>query len=312
MKRKSIVALAGGVGAARFLEGLIRVVPQEQITIIGNVGDDKEIHGLHVSPDLDIVAYTLAGLVNPGKGWGYRRDTFACQDMLQRYGYETWFNLGDRDLATHIYRTSQLRLGKSLSQISQEITRRLGLRVRLFPATDDALETYVLTKQGRMHFQEYMVRLQTKPRVYGVRFIGRKTAKPAKHVLESIAEASGIIVSPSNPIVSIGAILAVPKIRSALRNTKSKVVAISPIVGGRTIKGPADKLMKALGVIPSAVGVARLYCDLVDTLIIDRADRRLAPDIETLGVKPVVTNTFMRTISDKVRLAKIAVSELGR
>jgi LPPG:FO 2-phospho-L-lactate transferase len=312
MNPKSAVALAGGVGAARFLEGLIHVVPQERITIIGNVGDDKEVYGLHVSPDLDIVAYTLAGLVDADKGWGYSDDTFACQDMLERYGYEAWFNLGDRDLATHIYRTSQLRLGKSLSEVSEEITRHLGLRVRLLPATDDRLETYVITKEGRMHFQEYMVRLQTKPRVYGVRFLGARSAKPAKHVMESIAEAKGIIVSPSNPIVSIGAILAVPRIRGALQRTNAKVVAISPIVGGKTMKGPADKLMKALGVAPSALGVARLYRDFLDTLIIDRVDRDLASDIQNLGIKAVVTNTLMKTISDKVRLAKVAVSEFER
>lgn len=312
MNPKSAVALAGGVGAARFLEGLIHVVPQERMTIIGNVGDDKEVHGLHVSPDLDIVAYTLAGLVDADKGWGYRDDTFACQDMLERYGYETWFNLGDRDLATHIYRTSQLRLGKSLSEVSEEITRHLGLRVRLLPATDDRLETYVITKEGRMHFQEYMVRLQTKPRVYGVRFLGARSAKPAKHVMESIAEAKGIILSPSNPIVSIGAILAVPRIRGALQRTNAKVVAISPIVGGKTIKGPADKLMKALGVAPSALGVARLYRDFLDTLIIDRVDRDLASDIQNLGIKAVVTNTLMKTISEKVRLAKVAISEFER
>jgi LPPG:FO 2-phospho-L-lactate transferase len=312
MNPKSAVALAGGVGAARFLEGLTHVVPQERITIIGNVGDDKEVYGLHVSPDLDIVAYTLAGLVDADKGWGYSDDTFACQDMLERYGYETWFNLGDRDLATHIYRTSQLRLGKSLSEVSEEITRHLGLRVRLLPATDDRLETYVITKEGRMHFQEYMVRLQTKPRVYGVRFLGARSAKPAKHVMEAIAEAKGIIVSPSNPIVSIGAILAVPRIRGALQRTNAKVVAISPIVGGKTIRGPADKLMKALGLAPSALGVARLYRDFLDTLIIDRVDRDLASDIQNLGIKAVVTNTLMKTISDKVRLAKVAVSEFER
>jgi LPPG:FO 2-phospho-L-lactate transferase len=312
MNPKSAVALAGGVGAARFLEGLIHVVPQERITIIGNVGDDKEVYGLHVSPDLDIVAYTLAGLVEADKGWGYSDDTFACQDMLERYGYEAWFNLGDRDLATHIYRTSQLRLGKSLSEVSEEITRHLGLRVRLLPATDDRLETYVITKEGRMHFQEYMVRLQTKPRVYGVRFLGARSAKPAKHVMEAIAEAKGIIVSPSNPIVSIGAILAVPRIRGALQRTNAKVVAISPIVGGKTMRGPADKLMKALGLAPSALGVARLYRDFLDTLIIDRVDRDLASDIQNLGIKAVVTNTLMKTISDKVRLAKVAVSEFER
>ena len=305
-----IVVLAGGIGAARFLAGLVRVVPQNQITIIGNVGDDFEIHGLHISPDLDIVLYTLARVVNPSKGWGFRGDTFECQKMLRQYGRETWFNLGDRDLATHIYRTEQLRKGRLLSEVTQHLVRRFGLRIKLFPATDDSFQTYVATNNGRMHFEEYMVKKQTRPRVRRVTFEGSRLATPGNHVIESIGAAKGVIISPSNPIVSIGAILGVPGIRPALQETKAKVVGISPIVAGKTVKGPADKLMKGLGLKSSALGVAEYYRDFLDTLIIDRADSRLVPDIENLGIKPVVTNTLMRKMTDKISLARIAISEL--
>jgi LPPG:FO 2-phospho-L-lactate transferase len=304
-----IVALAGGVGAARFLEGLIRVVPQKRITIIGNVGDDTEFYELHVSPDLDIVAYTLAGLVDPAKGWGFRGDTFHCQKMLQRYGYQTWFNLGDRDLATHLHRTQQLSQGKRLSAVTADIVSHLGLNVTLLPASDDLLQTYVHTRSRLMHFQEYMVRFQTKPKVNRIFFKGAESAKPAPKVLESITNAAGIIICPSNPIVSIGAILAVRGIRTALRRTKAPVVGISPIVGGKTVKGPADKLMKSLGMEASALGVAKLYRSFLDTLIIDKVDRKLAPQIRSLGIKTIVTQTLMKTMTDKVRLARVAVSE---
>lgn len=305
-----IVVLAGGIGAARFLAGLVRVVPQNQITIIGNVGDDVDIHGLHVSPDLDIVLYTLARVVNSKKGWGFRGDTFECQNMLAQYGRETWFNLGDRDLATHIYRTEQLHEGKLLSEITQDLAQHFGLRLRLLPATDDPFQTYVATNSGRMHFEEYMVKRRTRPKVHRVIFEGARSATPAKHVVESIRRARGVIISPSNPIVSIGAILGVPGIRSALQETEAKIVGISPILAGKTVKGPADKLMKGLGLKASALGVAEYYDDFLDTLIIDRVDMKLEPEIEKLGIRPVVTNTLMRKMTDKIRLAKIATSEL--
>jgi LPPG:FO 2-phospho-L-lactate transferase len=307
-----IVALAGGVGAARFLEGLIRVVRQRGITIIGNVGDDIEFYGLHVSPDLDIVAYTLAGMVEPVRGWGFKGDTFYCQKLLSRYGYKTWFNIGDRDLATHLYRTEQMRRGKSLSAATASIVSRLGLDVTLLPSSDDFLQTYVLSGRSRMHFQEYMVRRQTKPKVKSVVFRGSDSARPAPHVIQSISEASGIIICPSNPIVSIGAILAVKGIRAALTETKARILGISPIVGGKTVKGPADKMMKFLGVDPSSVGVAMYYKDFLDALIIDKIDARLAPEVKSLGIKPIVAQTFMKTMRDKVHLARVAMSEFTR
>jgi LPPG:FO 2-phospho-L-lactate transferase len=305
-----IVALAGGIGAARFLSGLVEVVPQSQIAIIGNVGDDIDIHGLHVSPDLDIVLYTLAGVVDSNKGWGFRGDRFQCQELLQQYGQETWFSLGDKDLATHIYRTEQLRNGKSLSTVTQDLVRQFGLRIKLLPVTDDPLQTHLITNRGRMHFEEYMVKRQTAPKVTRVIFQGARTATAAQHVIEYIQKAKGVIVSPSNPIVSIGPILAVPGIRSALLKTKAKVVGISPIINGKTVKGPADKMMRALGWEASALGVAKYYRDILDTLIIDRMDQDQAPDIERVGIKPIVTNTLMGKKPDKMRLARIVISEL--
>jgi LPPG:FO 2-phospho-L-lactate transferase len=307
-----IVALAGGIGAARFLEGLIRILPQEELTVIGNVGDDIEFYGLHVSPDLDIVAYTLAGEVDQTKGWGFRDETFHLQDRLKHYGVNAWFNLGDQDLATHIYRTEQLRKGKTLSSVTQQITERLGLRIRLLPATDNTLQTYVTANGKRMHFQEYMVKLRTRPRVTKVVFKGSQNAEPADNVIKSIMDASGIIICPSNPIVSIGAILAVRGISNALAKTKAKVVGVSPIIGGKTVKGPADKLLKALGVEASAYGVAEFYRKFLDVLIVDRVDARLVSKIASLGIKPVTTHTLMTTLADKTRLARLAIKQLKR
>ncbi|MGD0422263.1 MAG: 2-phospho-L-lactate transferase [Candidatus Bathyarchaeia archaeon] len=306
-----IVSLAGGVGAAKFLEGLIRVVPQRELTVIGNVGDDMEIYGLHISPDLDIVAYTLAGLVDKDKGWGIRNDTFAFLSALRRYGYETWFNIGDRDLATHTFRTEQLRKGRSLLEATATIVNRLGLRITLLPATNDDFQTYMTIHGNQIHFQEYMVKLQTKPRVQRITFRGAKSAKPADGVIRSIQQARGIIISPSNPIVSIGAILNVPRIRNALDNAASKIVAISPIVRGKTIKGPAAKLMKALCLEPTAVGVAEIYRDFLDTLILDKQDKHLAKKVEDLGIKAVVTNTIMATLEDKIKLARTVMREFS-
>ncbi len=284
-------------------------MPQRQITIIGNVGDDIEFYGLHVSPDLDIVTYTLAGMVDPVRGWGFKGDTFYCQKLLQRYGYKTWFNIGDRDLATHLYRTEQMRRGMPLSAASASIVSRLGLDVTLLPSTDDPLQTYILSNRDRMHFQEYMVRRQTKPKVKRVLFKGSDSARPAPHVIQSISEANEIIICPSNPIVSIGAILAVRGIRAALRETTAPILGISPILGGKTVKGPADKLMKALGMEASAIGVAKCYKDFLDMLIIDKVDAKLAPQIRSLGIKPIVTQTLMQTMADKVHLALRAISE---
>ncbi|MEM2029326.1 MAG: 2-phospho-L-lactate transferase [Candidatus Bathyarchaeia archaeon] len=299
-----ITALAGGVGAAKFLSGLVKIVPEEELTVIVNTGDDIELFGLHISPDLDIVTYTLAGIVDEEKGWGIKGDTFHCLEMLRRYGYETWFNLGDRDLATHIHRTILLRSGLKLSEVTKDICRRLGLKVNILPMTDDRFETWIETNAGLMHFQEYLVKRGAKDRVLGVKYIGVESASPAEGVIESILESELIIICPSNPIVSIGTILSLRGVREALRKTQARKVAISPIVSGAPIKGPADKLMSGLGMEVSAFSVAYLYRDFLNIFVLDQLDVGEKDRIERLGIKAILTNTIMRTLEDKINLAK--------
>jgi LPPG:FO 2-phospho-L-lactate transferase len=303
-----VTCLAGGVGAARFLQGLVRVVSREDVTVVVNTGDDIELYGLHVSPDLDIVSYTLAGIVDEEKGWGVKDDTFSCLGMLKNLGCESWFNLGDKDLATHIYRTHLLEEGFSLSEVTAKICRSLGLEETILPMTNDRFETRILTDKGEMHFQEYMVKRGMRDRVLGVRFEGVEQAKPAPEALNAILEASGIIVCPSNPIVSIGTILSVRGIREALKKTRAKIVAISPIIAGTVVKGPAEKLMKGLGMEVSAFSVADLYKDFLDVFILDTADKKQKPRVEALGIKAIVVDTLMKTMEDKIRLAKVALS----
>src|SRR5919106_3301591 len=254
-----ITVLAGGVGAAKFLQGLVEVVDPRDVTIIGNTGDDIDLHGLHISPDLDIVTYTLAGMHDAEQGWGVRKDTFHTLEMLGRYGHPTWFNLGDYDLATHIHRSERLRHGWPLSAITEEIRQALGVVPCILPMTDQRSETRIVTDEGVLHFQEYLVQRRTEPTVRGVIYDGIEVARPAPGVCEAIREADGIIIPPSNPIVSIGTILAVPGIRQALAARRGRVVAVSPIIQGETLKGPADKIMLALGFEASALGVARYY-----------------------------------------------------
>lgn len=299
-----ITALAGGVGAAKFLSGLVKIIPEEDLTVIVNTGDDIELFGLHISPDLDIVAYTLAGIVDEEKGWGIRGDTFHCLEMLRRYGYETWFNLGDRDLATHIHRTILLKSGLKLSQATRKICESLGLKVNILPMTDDRFETWIETEAGLMHFQEYLVKRGAKDRVLGVKYVGAESASPAEGVIESILKSELVIVCPSNPIVSIGTILSVKGVREALRKSRARKIAISPIVSGAPIKGPADKLMSGLGLEVSAFSVAYLYRDFLDVFVLDQLDVREKDRIEGLGIKVILTNTIMRTSEDKISLAK--------
>ena len=299
-----ITALAGGVGAAKFLTGLVKLVNQEDLTVIVNTGDDIELHGLHISPDMDTIIYTLASVVDEEKGWGMKGDTFNCLEAISRFGQETWFALGDRDLATHLYRTMLLRKGQKLSEITGKIARVFGLNLTVLPMTDDRFETRIKTKDGSIHFEEYFVQKKCQEEVLGVEFIGAENVKPTTGVLDAIAASDLLIVCPSNPIVSIGTILAVNGIREALRKTKARKVAVSPIVAGTPIKGPADKLLKALGLEVSAFGVAKLYADFLDTFIIDIADAEEKTRIEELGVEVKVTNTIMRSLEDKVALAK--------
>lgn len=307
-----IAALAGGVGAARFLEGLVGVVDPADVVAIVNTGDDAVFHGLHVSPDLDIVLYTLAGLVEPSQGWGVRDDTYHTLAMLERYGRETWFKLGDRDLATHIARTELLRSGLPLSAVMDRLRAALGLQTRLLPMTDEPVDTRVRTPDGVLAFQEYFVHRRAEPEVLEIIYGGMPEARPAPGVLDAIRSARAILVSPSNPLVSVGTILAVAGVRDALATTPARRAAISPIVAGGTIKGPADRMMRGLGMEVSAYGVAAYYRGLIDVFVIDRSDAALAPRIrDELGLEVVVTDTIMRDAEAKRRLACTVLEAVG-
>jgi LPPG:FO 2-phospho-L-lactate transferase len=302
-----ITALAGGVGAARFLQGLVQVVPEKEVTVIVNTGDDIELYGLHISPDIDIVMYTLAGVVDEEKGWGIRGDTFHCLETLQKYGQETWFKLGDKDLATHIHRTALIKNGFTLAEVTSKLCQDLGLNVKILPMTNDRFATKIATDKGTMHFQEYLVKKGAQDKVMNVVFEGVETAKPAPGVVESILGSDAVVVCPSNPIVSIGTILSVKNVKTALKKTKARVVAVSPIVGGHPIKGPADKLMGGLGLEVSAYSVAKLYQDFLDVFIIDQVDSAEKKRIEGLGLHVIVTNTVMKTLEEKIKLARTAL-----
>mgnify|MGYP005841085509 CR=1 FL=1 len=306
-----ITVLAGGVGAARFLEGLAAVVDPARVTVVSNVGDDEEFFGLHVSPDIDIVIYTLAGEVDESKGWGLRDEGFACLERLGALGYETWFALGDRDLATHVHRTALLREGRSLDEATASVTEAFGVRCRMLPVTNDRLRTVVVTDAGPLPFQEYFVKRGWRDDVQEVRFEGAAAAQPAPGVLESISQAEAVLLAPSNPLVSLGPILAVAGVRDALRETPASVVAVSPIVGGRTIKGPADRMLRMLGHEPSAAGVAALYADFLDVMVVDQVDQELVPAVEAIGVRAVVTDTVMKGATEKRELARAVLAAAG-
>jgi len=306
-----IVVLAGGVGAARFLQGVVQVVPQEEITVIVNTGDDRDFYGLRVSPDSDIVTYTLAGIVDEAHGWGIHNDTYNTMPQLTQYGNDNWFMLGDRDLATHIHRTNLLRQGKMLSEVADNIRTHLGVGVRILPMSDQPIATHVKTRAGLLHFQEYMVQRRSADEVQDVVFVGAKEAKPAPGVLDALKEADAILIAPSNPIVSIGSILSVPGVHNVLHEASGMVVAVSPIIAGAPIKGPADKLMSGLHMDVSAVGVARHYRDFLDVMVIDEQDKNLESTIEDLGIPVVVTDTIMRDSATKKALAQTVLRAAG-
>jgi LPPG:FO 2-phospho-L-lactate transferase len=295
-----LATLAGGVGAARFLAGLIRVVPPADVVTIVNTADDDEFHGLHVSPDLDSVTYTLAGASNPVQGWGLSGETFATLDALARYDVPTWFRLGDKDLATHLFRSARLRAGAPLSAVTTEIARAWSVGVRILPMTDDPVRTRITVRRGPDHVEvvamlRWFVGERAEPPVVAVRFDGAEHARPAPGVLEALARADTIVICPSNPVISIGPILAVPGVRDALVARRDRVVAVSPIVGGAPVKGPADRLMAPLGMEVSCVGVARAYADFCGSLVIDAVDAARAGEVEAAGVHAVVTDTMMRS-----------------
>jgi LPPG:FO 2-phospho-L-lactate transferase len=304
-----LAALAGGVGAARFLRGLVRVVPPEEVVAIVNTADDDVFHGLYVSPDLDSVTYTLAGAEHPEQGWGLAGETFAAIDAMERYGVPTWFRLGDRDLATHLYRTELLRSGATLSEATERITRSWGLGSRLLPMSDDPVSTRITVRSAEgatieLRMQEWFVRDRTVPPVVSVRFEGAEDAEPAPGVLDTLEHADTVLICPSNPVISIGPILAVPGVREILRRRRARVVAVSPIIAGAPVKGPADRLMQPLGIEVSCVGVARTYADICATLVIDAGDAARAAEVDALGVRAVVAETLMTDARVAAALAR--------
>jgi len=311
VKRDRVVALAGGVGAARFLDGLTRVIEPKRVFIIGNTADDAEIHGLHISPDLDTVTYTLAGLANPQHGWGIRGDSFRCLEALGRFGADTWFQLGDLDLATHLYRTHRMRQGATLAEVTSEINRALKVPSTRVPMSNDRVRTRICTPAGELEFQTYFVKRRARDRVTAMRFEGASEAAPAPGLLDAIAKAEAIILCPSNPFISIGPILAVPGIREALQRRREKVAAISPIVGGRALKGPAAKMMRGMGLNSSATEVAKQYVDFCGVFVLDKVDRKQAAQVAALDMRPVVTNTIMKGLRERKALARVVVRELG-
>src|ERR1700726_4160562 len=281
-KPEKITALAGGVGASKLLLGLYGVMDPRDLTVIVNTGDDITLHGLKISPDLDIVTYTLAGIVDSAKGWGYRGETFHALKRLTAFGRVNWFNLGDRDLATHIHRSAMLAEGKTLSDAAEAIRLALGVKSRILPMCDQPVPTMIDTAEGELHFQEYLVKLRAEPVVRGIRFDGADKARPAGGVLEAIRDADRILICPSNPLISIGPILAVPGIREALRARKESVIAVCPIVGGKSLKGPSDKMLIQLGCGSAASAVAKLYADFTGTFVIDRRDASQESTIRAL------------------------------
>ncbi|GIW08443.1 MAG: LPPG--FO 2-phospho-L-lactate transferase [Dehalococcoidia bacterium] len=304
------VTLAGGVGAARFLAGLTAVVSPEDVVAIVNTGDDLELYGLAISPDIDTVLYTLAGRVDPERGWGVAGDSTIVLDALAELGERAYFRLGDRDLATHLLRTSLLRAGATLTEATALLAERLGVRSRVLPMADEPVRTIVLTPDGELAFQEYFVKRGQQDDVLGLRYAGSESAQPTPAVREAIANARAIVFAPSNPFVSIGTILAVPGMREAIAASPAPKVAISPIVGGRAIKGPADRMLVTLGHEPSALGIARLYRELVDLFVIDTVDAALAPDITALGMRVIVTDTIMRGQAERAALARAVLGAL--
>jgi LPPG:FO 2-phospho-L-lactate transferase len=299
-----VVLLAGGVGGARFARGLAALLAPDELTVVGNVGDDVEVLGLHVSPDLDSVLYALAGLNDEERGWGRAGESWRALESARAWGGETWFALGDLDIGLHLVRTQALRAGEPLSAVTARLARAAGVETRLLPATDDELRTWVHTPAGSFPFQEWFVARGHRDEVDGVRFAGAERARPAPGVLEAFAEADAVLVAPSNPYVSIWPILAVPQVGRTVAERRVPAVAVSPVIGGRSVKGPVDRMLARMAGSTSPAAVASCYPDLIDALVLDEAD---ASGAEGLGVRPVVTSTLMRDLDASKRLAQTAL-----
>jgi LPPG:FO 2-phospho-L-lactate transferase len=308
-----VVALAGGVGGSKLADGLQALIG-EQLTVVANTADDTERHGLLVSPDHDTLMYTLAGLADAEQGWGIRGETYAAAEMLGRLGEDTWFRLGDRDLAVHIVRTQRLRSGERPTQVALALQAALGIRARILPMTDASVRTEVRTDDGWLDFQEYFVRLHQEPSVHELRVSGIEAALPTPEVGAALDAAGVIVIGPSNPLVSIGPILAVPGMRDLIvhaRRRGTPVIAVSGIVAGRAVRGPADRMLASLGHEPSALGVARLYAGIAGVFVLDRADAGLAAAVAALGLRPVVTDSLMPDAAGRRRLAAEVLAAVG-
>lgn len=299
-----LVALTGGTGGAKLIQGLSLEVDPDALVVVCNTADDFVLHGLYISPDLDTITYTLAGMGDTTKGWGIKDDTFAALEWLGRYGGETWFKLGDRDLATHITRSRFLSEGLSLSQVTERLRKSLGVKAVIIPMSDDRVETRIVTPKGEIPFQDFFVKERWAAEVKEISFVGAERSQPAPGVIDAIQEAAAVIICPSNPATSIGPILAVPGIRAALKKTEAPVLAVSPIIQGAPVNGPAHKLMAAMGFEVSAFGVAKAYADFLDMILVAPEDRGLQERIKELGVRTVATSIHMHSLTDKRRLAR--------
>ena len=308
MENSKVLALAGGVGGAKLALGLRDILDEESLAIVVNTGDDEEFFGLHVSPDLDTVMYTLGGIANPDTGWGISGETFRSLNRLRQYGADTWFNLGDLDMATHIRRTQLLGQGNTLSEVTNSLCSSLGITHSIFPMTDDTLKTVVITEISEMSFQEYFVKNRCDPRVVSLRFDSPSECSPSPGFVTALNESDLLVFCPSNPFLSVDPILAVTGVRKKIENFRGARIAVSPIVGGEAIKGPAGKILRELGHEVSCVGVAKRYVDLCDVFIIDNVDADLASTIEKLGMRVVVTNTIMNNDQEKRTLAQEILS----
>ena len=302
-----VCALAGGVGGAKLAAGLQEALPPGDLTVVVNTADDFDLWALRICPDLDTVMYTLAGISNPETGWGLVGESFEALNMLARYGEDTWFMLGDRDLATHVLRTARLHAGQTLTTITGSLSGSMGVRSVILPMSDDMVSTALKTPVGLLEFQEYFVRRGQKDEVLGVELRGIEDARPTEAVLGTVAAADAVVFCPSNPVVSVGPILALPGMRDALAASSAPKVAVSPIVGGRALKGPADRMLASLGHEVSAAGVAAMYEGLVDAMVVDRVDEGERAGIESLGMRVLVTDSVMRDAADRTRLAREVV-----
>ena len=308
MSGTRVVALAGGVGGAKLVLGLSHCLNPGELVVGVNTGDDEEFHGLHVSPDLDTVMYTLAGLSNPETGWGLKDDTFTALGILRDYGSETWFNLGDRDLGTHIRRTQLVRQGKTLSEVTAELSAALGVEHAIVPMSDQPVRTVLETSEGRLSMQEYFVRRRAEPVVHSVEYVGAAQACPSPGLTRALSEAAMVVFCPSNPALSIQPILQIPGVRENLEQFSGTRVAVSPIVGNDAVRGPAGRIMESLGQEVSVVGVAKAYKEFCDILVIDQKDQAMAPEVAQAGVRPVVANTIMESLQDRIDLAQTVLS----